>query len=450
MCTEPLLRNTEGALKPESVSTNQKRIAELARANPAMAFTSLNQYLDEEWMRYAYERTRKDGAVGIDGQTGQDYAQNLEQNLRSLLDRLKSGRYQAPPVRRHYIDKPDGSKRGLGIPSFEDKVAQRAIAMLLEPIYEQDFRDSSYGFRPGRSAHQALLALRTGIMERRGRWVLEVDIRKYFDSIPFAQLRETLSKRVKDGVVRRLIDKWLKAGVLEQGQVFYPDSGTPQGGVLSPLLSNAFLHDVLDVWFAREVQPRLRRPSQLIRFCDDFVMLFACQEDAQRVNAVLGKRLGKFGLQLHPDKTRLLDFRPRDSTHSKVEGALSSTFAFLGFLHVWGKSRKNNWVVRQYTAKDRQARTFRVINETCRVMRHESLPDQHRQLCWKLKGHYAYFGISGNSKQLGRLYNRVRRLWRKWLSRRSWTSTVSRRKLGAILDRFPLPAPKIVHCYTTP
>ncbi|MBP0596235.1 hypothetical protein J8I87_42925 [Paraburkholderia sp. LEh10] len=216
-------------MKPDSVSTKQKRIAELARSNRGMAFTSLNHYIDYEWMQYAYECTRKDGAVGVDGQTAQDYASNLEQNLRNLIDRLKSGRYQAPPVRRHYIAKADGGQRGLGIPSFEDKVAQRAVAMLLEPIYEQAFFDSSYGFRPGRSALQALQAVRAGVMERRGKWVLDVDVRKYFDSIDRTRLREFLANRVTDGVVRRLIDKWLKAGVLEDGQVFYPDKGTPPG-----------------------------------------------------------------------------------------------------------------------------------------------------------------------------------------------------------------------------
>jgi RNA-directed DNA polymerase len=217
-------------LNPESVSTNQERIAKLARSNPAMAFTSLNHYLDYEWVRYAYECTRKDGAVGVDGQTAEEYAANLEQNLRSLIDRLKSGRYKAPPVRRHYIEKSDGGQRGLGIPCFEDKVAQRAIVMLLEPIYEQDFLDCSFGFRPGRSAHQALQAVWTGIVKRGGRWVLDVDVRKYFASISHAKLREFLARRVTDGVVRRLIDKWLKAGVLEEGQLHYPDAGTPEGG----------------------------------------------------------------------------------------------------------------------------------------------------------------------------------------------------------------------------
>jgi retron-type reverse transcriptase len=240
--TESLLRNTEGALKPESVSTKQERIAKLAAENPAMAFTSLNHYLDAEWLRYAYECTRKDGAVGVDGQTAQGYATKLEQNLQSLMDRLKSGRYRAPPVRRHYIDKSDGGKRALGIPSFEDKVAQRAIVMLLEPIYEQDFRQCSFGFRSGRNAHQALRVIRHGIVAQGARWVLEVDVRKYFDSIDHAKLRELLARRVTDGVVRRMIDKWLKAGVLERGQISFPGVGTPQGGVISPVLSNVFLH----------------------------------------------------------------------------------------------------------------------------------------------------------------------------------------------------------------
>jgi group II intron reverse transcriptase/maturase len=233
--TESLLRNTEGALKPESVSTKQERIAKLAAENPAMAFTSLNHYLDAEWLRYAYECTRKDGAVGVDGQTAQEYAADLEQNLQSLMDRLKSGRYRAPPVRRHYIDKSDGGKRALGIPSFEDKVAQRAIVMLLEPIYEQDFRQCSFGFRSGRNAHQALRVIRRGIVGQGARWVLEVDVRKYFDSIDHAKLRELLARRVTDGVVRRMIDKWLKAGVLERGQISFPGVGTPQGGVITPL-----------------------------------------------------------------------------------------------------------------------------------------------------------------------------------------------------------------------
>ncbi len=228
-------------MKPESVSKKQERIAKLAAENPAIAFTSLNHYLDAEWLRYAYECTRKDGAVGVDGQTAQEYAANLEQYLQSLMDRLKSGRYRALPVRRHYIDKSDGGKRALGIPSFEEKLAQRAVTMLLEPIYEQDFRDCSFGFRFGRNAHQALQVIRRGILGQRARWVLEVDVRKYFDSIDHAKLRELLARRVTDGVVRRLIDKWLKAGVMERGQLSFPGAGTPQGGVITPLTQKVTL-----------------------------------------------------------------------------------------------------------------------------------------------------------------------------------------------------------------
>jgi group II intron reverse transcriptase/maturase len=434
-------------LKPESVSTKQERIAKLAAENPAMAFTSLNHYLDAEWLRYAYECTRKDGAVGVDGQTAQEYAANLEQNLQSLMDRLKSGRYRALPVRRHYIDKSDGSKRALGIPTFEEKVAQRSIAMLLEPIYEHDFRECSFGFRPGRNAHQALQVIRRGIMEQRGRWVLEVDVRKYFDSIDHAKLRELLARRVTDGVVRRLIDKWLKAGVMEQGQLSYPNSGTPQGGVISPALSNVFLHHVLDEWFAEQVQPRLRSASTLVRYCDDFVMLFACKEDAERVHQVLGKRLARFGLELHSDKTRLIDFRP-PAERAGAETTLPTTFVFLGFLHVWGKSRRGNATMWQRTAKDRLARTLKAINTQCRRMRPWPLAEQHRRLCQMLKGHCAYFGISGNYQRLATVVEQTRRLWRKWLSRRSWKSYVTWEQFLRLVERYPLPAPRIVHRYT--
>ncbi len=412
-----------------------------------MAFTSLNHYLDVEWLEYAFECTRKDGAVGVDGQRAEGYAANLQQNLQSLIERLKSGRYRAPPVRRHYIPKAGGGERGLGIPSFEDKVAQRAIAMLLEPIYEQTFLDCSFGYRPSRNAHQALRVLQQGIMRQRGYWVLEADIRKYFDSIPFAALRETLARRVTDGVVRKLIDKWLKAGVLEAGQVHYPEAGTPQGGVISPILSNVFLHHVIDQWYTEQVRPRLRGASSLVRFCDDFVMLFARKDDAQRVLAVLGKRLEKFGLQLHPDKTRLIDFRPQRSAREPEEAMLPRTFNFLGFTHVWGKSRKGNMVVRQLTAKDRLARSLKAINLRCKRMRDWPLRAQHQRLSRVLHGHYGYFGITGNFKRLTLLHHQVHRLWQKWLSRRSSKSYVKWDRYRRMLERFALPKPRIVHTY---
>jgi RNA-directed DNA polymerase len=438
-------------LKPASVSTKQERIAELARLNPAMAFISLNHYVDYEWVRYAYECTRKDGAVGIDEQTAEGYATNVEQNLLSLLDRMKSGRYIAPAVRRCYIPKGDGKgQRGLGIPCFEDKVAQRAIVMLLEPIYEHDFHDCSYGSRPGRSAHQALDAVKSGIMERDGRWVLDVDVRKYFDSIDKTKLREFLARRVTDGVVRRLIDKWLKAGVMEEGVWHCPETGVPQGGVISPCLANVFLHYVLDEWFIAEVQPRLRGSGTLVRYCDDFVMLFAREDDARRVMAVLAKRFDKYGLQLHPDKTRMVDFRAgRHPPHDGGGSAMATSFNFLGFTHVWGKSKRGKAVMRQQTAKDRLARAIKAINEKCRRIRCQLLRDQHQCLSRLLKGHFAYFGLSGNYKQLANLRYQAERSWRKWLSRRSAERSMPWATFQKILACFPMPRPTIRHPYTS-
>ena len=270
-------------MDPANLLTKRHWIAELARRKPGAVLYSLNHVIDFEWMREAYLQTRKDGATGIDGVTAADYEANLEANLRDLLERIKSGRYHAPPVRRTYIPKADGSQRPLGIPTFEDKIAQRAVAMVLEAIYEQDFLPCSYGFRPGRSAHQALREL-YGVTTRQGQyWVIEVDIRKYFDSIPHSHLRAILDQRVTDGVIRRMIDKWLKAGVLEDGLLRLATEGTPQGGVISPILSNIFLHHVLDEWFEKEVRPRMTGPCTLVRFADDFVMTFKNHHDAKRV-----------------------------------------------------------------------------------------------------------------------------------------------------------------------
>ena len=295
----------------ETVSTKRQRIAELAKQNPTMAFTSLNHYLDVAWLREAYQRTRKDGAPGVDGQTWAEYGENLEANLRSLLDRAKSGTYRAPPVRRVHIPKGTGSEtRPIGIPTLEDKVLQRAVAMILETIYEQDFYEGSYGFRPGRSAHQALESLWQQTMSSRGGWILDMDIRKFFDTLDHGHLRAFLQHRVRDGVLSRLIGKWLNAGVMEKGSISYPDSGSPQGGVISPILANVFLHYVLDCWFVEEVMPRMRGRAFLIRYANDAVMGFTGEEDARRVLAVLAQYFGKYGLTLHPEKTRLVEFRP--------------------------------------------------------------------------------------------------------------------------------------------
>lgn len=429
-------------LRSEGISTRQRKIAELARQAPGLSFTSLNHYLDIDWLGEAYRRTRKDGAVGVDGQTAAEYAAHLEENLQVLLDRAKSGRYRAPEVRRVHIPKGKGKTRPIGVPTFEDKVLQRAVVMALEPICEQDFRDCSYGFRPGRSAHQALQALRDQLMAMGGGWVLELDIQEFFGTLDQAQLGAFVRRRVQDGVLLRLIGKWLNAGVMEDGVVTHPETGTPQGGVVSPLLANIYLHEVLDVWFERDVKPRLRGKAFVVRYADDAVLGFACEEDARRVLAVLPKRFGKYGLRLHPDKTRLIDFRrPCDGR----ERSGPRTFDFLGLTHYWACSRKGNQVIKQKTANDRFSKAARRVGEWCREHRHEPVRDQHRALAWKLRGHYGYYGITGNSYAIGRFRFWVCRAWRRWLNRRSQRARMSWDKFNRLLKAYPLPPARCVH-----
>jgi RNA-directed DNA polymerase len=437
-----------GTLEPDSVFTRQQRIATLAKQSPDMGFFSLNHHLTPYWLDAAYARTRQDGAVGVDGQTWADYGNDLDTRLASLLERAKSGTYHAPPVRRVHISKGPGSSetRPLGIPTLEDKVLQRAVLMILEPLYEQDFLDCSYGFRTGRSAHQALAALRQGLMQMKGGWVLDVDIRKFFDTLDHKVLRELLQKRIRDGVLLRLIGKWLKAGVLEDGCLTHPAAGTPQGGVISPLLANIYLHYVLDVWFEQEVKPRLQGPAFLIRYADDFVMVFQHESDARRVLEVLPKRFGKHGLTLHPEKTRLVAFaRPPQRPPQEDSAGEPETFDLLGFTHYWGRSRRGNWVVKRKTSKSRLRRALKTIAVWCRVHQHRPVREQHRTLCQKLRGHYAYYGITGNSSALSAFRHFVERIWRKWLSRRKRGHPMPWEIFQRLLVRYPLPAEKIIH-----
>jgi group II intron reverse transcriptase/maturase len=435
-------------MNPANLLTKWFWIVALARRKLGAVLFSLNHVIDFEWMREAYIRTRKDGATGIDGVTAKGYETNLEANLRDLLERIKSGRYKAPPVRRTYIPKADGSQRPLGIPSFEDKVAQRAVAMVLEAVYEQDFLSCSYGFRPGRSAHQALRQLSSAITVRKQYWVLDVDIRKYFDSISHSHLREILDQRVTDGVVRRMIDKWLNAGVLEEGNLHFATEGTPQGGVISPMLSNIFLHHVLDKWFEDEVRPRMRGKATLVRFADDFVMTFETYHDARRVMDVLGKRLGRFGLTLHLDKTRFIDFRPHRHGGTPPD-CKAESFDFLGFTNSWGKSRKGKDVVRQTTAKSRFARSLGTVTEWCRTNRHRPVSEQRAWLSAALRGHYAYYGITGNYRLLQDYRYQVAKIWHKWLARRTRGKPFTWDRFYAFLDSHALPAARIIHRYTS-
>ena len=451
---EPLKGNGPGAPNPDDPYTRRQRIAELAKQAPQLAFTSLAHHIDRQWLYQAYLDTRRDGAVGVDGQTAEDYEAHLWDNLESLLNRAKSGTYRASPVRRVHIPKGTGPEtRPLGIPTYEDKILQRAVVMVLEAIYEQDFLDCSYGFRPGRSAHQALESLWQQTMAGGGGWIVEVDIRKFFDMLDHAHLRELLRRRVRDGVLLRLIGKWLKAGVLEGGCLTTPQAGTPQGGVISPLLANVYLHYVLDEWFEREVKPRLKGRAFLIRYADDFVMGFACEEDARRVLEVLPKRFGKSGLALHPEKTRLVPFR-RPGSRSPQPGAPAEppagVFDLLGFRHYWGRSRRGYWVVKRKTAPSRFRRALKTIAHWCRLHRHDPIREQQATLGQKLRGHYAYYGITGNARALSALWHAVRRLWRYWLSRRTRGQPMPWHRFVALVQRYPLPSPVVVHSVYRP
>jgi len=322
--------------------------------------------------------------------------------------------------------------------------------MLLESIYEQDFDAGSYGFRPGRSAHDALEDLWKRTMDSSGGWILEVDIRKFFDTLDHAHLREFLRLRVRDGVLKRLIGKWLKAGVLEEGSVSYPAAGSPQGGVISPLLANVFLHYVLDTWFRQEVQPRLRGRAHLIRYADDFVILFTHEADARRVREVLPKRFGKYGLTLHPDKTRLVPFRRPRHKANGVQGnhdERPGTFDLLGFTHYWGRTRRGGWAVMRQTASKRLSRAVRSIAQWCRIHRHSPVYEQHATLSQKMRGHYAYYGITGNARALHWFLWAVSRAWRKWLDRRNRQREMTWPRFKRLLKRYPLPPARIVHSY---
>lgn len=425
------------------ISTRLERIAKLSRDMRGQPLTTLSHHIDLEWLREAYRRTRKDGATGVDGQSAEQYAANLEANLRSLHERAKSGTYRAPAVRRAYIPKGNGEMRPLGIPTFEDKVLQRAATMVLEAVYEQEFLDCSYGFRPGRSARQALDDLHREAMRMGGGWVVEIDIKGYFDSIDHERLRAVLHGRIRDGVIVRLIGKWLKAGVLEDGAVKRPEAGSPQGGVISPLLANIFLHEVLDAWFHRDVQPRLRGRGHLVRYADDAVLLFDDEGDARRVLAVLASRFAKYGLTLHPEKTRLVAFKRPDGVdrHDDDNGPDGpGTFNFLGFTFHWGVSLSGKWAVKTRTAADRLRRTLRRISEWCRAHRHAPLEMQQHALNAKLRGHYGYFDRPGNRGRLWVLLHWTKRIWQRWLRERSQRG-LSWAAMSRLLQHYPLLAP---------
>lgn len=428
--------STLGNMSPELL-----KVVERAQREPEGRFHSLAHLIDVPALRRAYSRMRKDAAVGVDGMTKEHYGQDLEVRLEDLHTRLRSKRYRHQPIRRVHIPKGQGKTRPIGISAFEDKLVQDAVREVLEAIYEQDFLECSYGFRPGRSTHDAVRTLNRIVFRGEVSWILEADIMSFFDSVDRTMLVELLQTRIADGSLLRLIGKCLHVGVLDGEEFTRPEVGTAQGSVLSPLLGNVYLHYVLDRWFETEVKLRLRGRATLIRYCDDFVIGFEREDDARRVMDVLGKRMGRFGLSLHPDKTRLVPFRRPPAEQQGGKGP--ATFDFLGFTLHWERSREGRWVMRCKTRSASLRRAIQSVYEWCRSHRHLPVKEQHEALCRRLRGHFNYFGVSGNFRSLQLLVQATQRAWYKWLRRRSQRTSLTWERFGDLLRQLPLPRPRI-------
>src|SRR5215469_1792307 len=426
-----------------------ERVRQAAEKDKTLRFTALLHHIyNLETLRLAYFSLKKEAAPGVDGETWRHYGEALEENLQDLSHRLKRGAYRAKPVRRVYIPKTDGRQRPLGVTALEDKIVQRAAVEVLNAIYETDFLDFSYGFRPGRSQHQALDALYTGLLTRRVNWVLDLDIKSFFDGISHEWLVKFIEHRIADRRVVRLIQKWLNAGVLEDGKRTHVEEGTPQGGSASPLLANVYLHYVFDLWAQAWRRKHAHGDMIVVRFADDIVLGFQVKSDADQFRTELAERMRKFNLELHPEKTRLLEFGPFaiDNRQRRGEGK-PETFHFLGFTHICIKKRSNGMytVLRQTIRKRLQAKLSEVKAELRRRM-HEPIPEQGKWLQAVVGGHIRYYGVPMNTAALGRFRFQVGWLWHRSLSRRSQNGRVLWDRMRRLITRW-LPPPRVCHPY---
>jgi len=432
------------------MSTRHIRIAELAKEDKGGKFFSIAHLLTPDAMYEAFEGLRKDASAGVDGVTYAGYAVDGWENIQKLHERVRNGQYRAQPLRRVYIPKEDGRQRPISIPSLEDKIVQKAAVDLLNAIYEQDFLECSHGFRPGRNPHDALDEVGRIICRRPISTVLEADITGYFDAIVRELLIEMIEKRVSDGSILRLIGKWINVGVIDEGRLQINKTGTGQGQVISPLLANIYLHYVLDEWFEVVVKPRLRGEAYEIRYADDFLLCFQYREDAEKVMEVLTKRFAKYGLQLHPDKTRLMEFGQQALTKSEGPGGQKpETFDFLGFTHICKRSRRGKFTIHVRTMRKRLKRSLMKVTAWCQSHRHDPVEEQQEALDRKLRGHYQYYGRPTNYRAIWQFFRSVRRIWKKWLNRRTRGNTLNWAEYAHLLERHPLLRPRITHSWTS-
>jgi len=425
----------------KKMSTVELQIAERARKYRGEALYNFHHFIDAPLLQECYEKLNKKSAWGIDGKTWQQYGLEFPERCDSLLDEFKSGRYRAPAIRRVYIPKDKHGQRPLGIATIEDKVLQASVRKVMEPIFEEEFKPFSFGFRPGCSQHQAIDYMSEQVSFQGMHYIIDADIKDYFGSINHGILREFLDKRVKDGVIRKMIDKWLKAGVMEGGNISYPEEGTQQGSVISPLLSNIYLHYVLDEWFSEEIQPLLKGKSFMVRYADDSVLGFSDKSDAEKVMEVLPKRFAKYGLTLHPEKTKLIDLNSQ-------RGGSDRSFDFLGFTHFLGRSRKGLKVLKRKTSSKRLTRAIVNISKFIKLNRHLKLRELIAAINIKLQGHYSYYGITFNYYSLSRFRFEVVRSLYKWLNRRGGKRKWNWDNVTILVEQwYPLVKPLIYHSY---
>jgi RNA-directed DNA polymerase len=421
-------------------------ISERARKEPNLKFTSLAHLLDEKFLLGCYLELGRDRASGIDGVSWQAYGENLYENLANLVKRMKAKQYRPQPAKRVYIPKNEHEKRPLGLPSLEDKVVQKGISRILEAIYEEDFLNCSYGFRPSRSCHDALRVVDQTIMKRPVRYVIEADIKGFFDNVSHDWLLKMLEVRIKDPSFLLLIYRFLKAGYIEEGRLVKTEQGTPQGGNLSPMLANIFLHYVLDLWFEKRIKPQMVGEVYLVRYADDFLIMAQKQSDACMIEQALRGRFKKFSLTLHSEKTRTISFSRKEPENAKRQGRKPNTFEFLGFIHYWCRTREGWYMLSRRTSAKRFRRACRAMNEWLRSVRNWCKTKEWWLILGsKLRGHYQYYGVSGNSRMLKIFYYQVMRLVHKWLNRRSQRNQWSWEGFIEYLKHYPLPVPHIVH-----